>query len=112
VNDGDYLYIWNGWSDGRTEFRNESMSGLTFKAMANADDPKARSRADFFLHRTRQELYDLRKDPDCLHNLLDEPGDKWTARTSAMTKALWHWMKEANDPELELFQQQVELALD
>ena len=112
VNDGDYLYIWNGWSDGETEFRNESMSGLTFKAMANADDPAARARADFFLHRTRQELYDLRKDPDCLHNLLDEPGDKWTPRTSAMTKALWHWMKDVDDPELALFQQQIELALD
>lgn len=112
VNDGDYLYIWNGWSDGKTQFRNESMSGLTFKAMKNAEDPKIRARADFYLHRTRQELYDLRKDPDCLNNLLDAPGDKWTSRTSAMTKALWHWMKDVGDPELELFEEQIELALD
>ena len=112
VNDGDYLYIWNGWSDGETQFRNESMSGLTFKAMANAEDPEARARADFFLHRTREELYDLRKDPNCLNNLLDEPGGKYSGRTSAMTKSLWHWMKGVDDLELELFQQQVELALD
>jgi hypothetical protein len=29
-----------------------------------------------------------------------------------MTKALWHWMKDVDDPDLELFQNQVELALD
>ncbi|MCH7226117.1 sulfatase [Haloferula sp. A504] len=112
VNDGDYLYIWNGWSDGETQFRNESMSGLTFKAMNNADDPAIRARADFYLHRTREELYDIRKDPDCLHNLLDEPGGKYSGQTSAMTKALWHWMKKVDDPELETFEDQVELALD
>ena len=112
VNDGDFLYIWNGWSDGKTQFRNESMSGLTFKAMTNADDPKVRARADFYLHRTREELYDLRKDPDCLNNLLNEPGGKQSGRVSAMTKALWHWMKEVDDPDLKLFQDQVELALD
>ena len=112
VNDGDFLYIWNGWSDGETQFRNESMSGLTFKAMANSDEPAARERADYFLHRTREELYDIRKDPNCLHNLLDEPGGKWNPRASAMTKALWHWMKDVDDLEIELFEEQVELALD
>ncbi len=112
INNGDFLYIWNGWSDGKTQFRNESMSGLTFKAMKNAKDPKVRARADFYLHRTREELYDLRKDPDCLTNLLDKLGDNQSNRVSAMTKALWHWMKDVDDPDLELFQNQVELALD
>ena len=88
------------------------MSGLTFKAMKNADDPKIRARADFYLHRTREELYDLRKDPYCLKNLLDEPGGKQSGRVSAMTKSLWHWMKDVDDPDLKLFQDQVELALD
>lgn len=112
VNDGDFLYIWNGWSDGKTQFRNESMSGLTFKAMKNSDDPKARARADFYLHRTREELYDLSKDPDCLKNLLAERRGEQSGRVSVMTKALWHWMKEVNDPDLKLFQNQVEIALD
>ncbi|MDB4418501.1 hypothetical protein N9262_04520, partial [Akkermansiaceae bacterium] len=112
INNGDFLYIWNGWSDGKTQFRNESMSGLTFKAMKNAKDPKVRARADFYLHRTREELYDLRKDPDCLKNLLDKPSDNQSGQVSAMTKALWHWMKDVDDPDLELFQKQVELALD
>jgi N-sulfoglucosamine sulfohydrolase len=110
VNDGDYLYIWNGWSDGKTQFRNESMSGLTFKTMKNADDPKIRARADFYLHRTREELYNLKEDPDCLENLLDEPGSEHAGRVSAMTKDLWNWMKEVNDPDLELFQNQVKLG--
>jgi hypothetical protein len=29
-----------------------------------------------------------------------------------MTKSLWHWMKDVDDPDLKLFQDQVELALD
>ncbi|MBK1827294.1 sulfatase family protein [Haloferula rosea] len=112
INDGDYLYIWNGWSDGETAFRNESMSGFTFKAMKESDNPADRERAKFFEYRCTEELYDLRKDPDCLHNLLNEPGGGWNSRASAMTKALWHWMKDTEDPQIKLFQSQVELALD
>jgi hypothetical protein len=75
INDGDYLYIWNGWSDGKTQFRNESMSGLTFKAMKNANDPKIRARADFYLHRTRRGTLQPQRGPRlprelCLMNLM------------------------------------------
>jgi N-sulfoglucosamine sulfohydrolase len=80
--------------------------------MKHADDPRIRARADFYIHRCPQELYDLRTDPDCLHNLLDEPGDRWTPRVRAMRRQLWQWMKATDDPELETFEAQVDLALD
>jgi N-sulfoglucosamine sulfohydrolase len=114
VNDGDYLYIWNGWADGKTNFRNESMSGLTYKAMKAAakDDPAIAARVSLYDNRVREELYDIRTDPFCLHNLIGGDGNKFGGRTSAMTKALWHQMKATNDPQLENFQSQVELALD
>ncbi|MCB1130635.1 MAG: sulfatase [Verrucomicrobiae bacterium] len=112
VNDGEFLYIWNGWADGKTEFRNESMSGLTFQAMKNSGDPAIRARAGFYLHRCREELYQIRNDPDCLHNLLGGTDGTWKPRASAMTKMLWHWMKDVGDPELKNFEAQVDLALD
>lgn len=114
VNDGEFLYIWNGWSDGEYNFRNESMSGLTFKAMQKAaeTDPAIAKRVEFLVHRVTEELYDIRKDPDCLNNLLATPNDKFSPRSSAMSKALWHQMKATSDPQLESFQSQVELALD
>lgn len=114
INDGDFLYIWNGWSDGKYAFRNESMSGLSFKAMQKAAEtnPAIAARVELLVHRVTEELYDIRKDPDCLHNLIAKPNDQFTPRSSAMSKALWHQMKQTNDPMLEKFQEQVELALD
>lgn len=112
INNGDHLYIWNGWADGKTYFQNESMSGLTYKAMQAAakTDPAIAARVKLYDHRVPQELYDLRTDPDCLHNLIAAPNTGGI--TSAMTKALWHQMKQTNDPQLKKFQSQVELALD
>ena len=53
-------------------------------------------------------------DPDVMAKTvaLAKKGGVGQPRRSAMTKALWHWMKETGDPELEKFQKQVELALD
>jgi len=112
LNDGKFLYIWNGWSDGETVFKNESQAGLSFKAMKNAEDPAIQNRTRFFQYRCTEELYDLRTDPDCLTNLIPKPNDEWSPRASAMTKAMWHWMKDTTDPQLKSFQAQVELALD
>ena len=108
----DLIYLCFPNNPTGTVATREQLKAWVDYAKAHAEDPEARARADFFLHRTREELYDLRKDPNCLNNLLDEPGGKYSGRTSAMTKSLWHWMKGVDDLELELFQQQVELALD
>ena len=114
VQDADFLYIWNGWADGKTVFKNESQNGRTMKAMRQAGelDPKIQARVQDFLYRTVEELYDLNSDPACLNNLLKDPANAPGGRTSAMTKRLWHWMKRTNDPQRKLFESQVELALD
>ena len=114
VQDEQYLYIWNGWADGTSQFRNESQSGRTWRAMVNAakTDPAIAQRVNFYTYRTTEEMYDLKADPNCLNNLLKEPNDQYSPRASAMTKRLWHWMRDTNDPQRRLFEQQVELALD
>ena len=47
----DYRYIWNGWHDGKTSFRNESLSGLSWEAMTAAakSDPVLAKRVAFYL---------------------------------------------------------------
>jgi len=68
-----YGLIWNGWHDGKTTFKNESMSGLTWKAMAKAaeSDPALAKRVKHYLYRAPFEFYDYGKDPDALKNLID-----------------------------------------
>lgn len=105
VQDSRFAYIFNAWSDGKTVFRNESQSGLTFAAMQQAarSDPRIAERVRFFLYRTPEELYDLRNDPYCLRNLISDQSYRQAA--SQMRAHLLAWMKQTADPLLARFQQ-------
>jgi N-sulfoglucosamine sulfohydrolase len=93
-------YIFNPWSDGKRVFRNESQSGLTFKAMQAAapTDPKIAQRVRLFQYRVLEEFYDFENDPDALHNLIDEP--KYRKEIDKMRSELLEWMKRTGDPAL------------
>ncbi|WP_168121507.1 sulfatase [Paenibacillus sp. HB172176] len=104
----EFGYIYNGWSDGETVFKNESQSGLTFQAMVEAakEDEQIEQRVKFFQYRAREELYDFRKDRHALMNLaevsdyesvimklkqgmltkMEEVGDRWTDSFSVEMK--------------------------
>jgi N-sulfoglucosamine sulfohydrolase len=99
-----YGFIWNGWSDGKTTFRNESMSGLTWRALANAavQDPELAKRAKHYLYRTPMEFYDYEKDPDALHNLIDDSCHQEMITTHL--EKLQQLMKQTCDPQLPNFQ--------
>lgn len=73
VQDRRYGYIWNAWSDGTTEYAAENMQGLSWPAMAASGNHHLAERASFYRLRTPEEFYDLRTDPDALHNLVDHP---------------------------------------
>jgi N-sulfoglucosamine sulfohydrolase len=94
-------YIFNPWSDGERVFKNESQSGLTFKAMRAAakTDPKIAARVRLFQYRVVEEFYDFANDPDALHNLSDYA--RYKKELDKMRKELLKWMKHTNDPALE-----------
>jgi len=71
-------YIFNTWSNGKLAFRNESMAGLTFNAMKEeaAKDPVLEARVEMFLHRRREEFYDLRSDPHERRDRFADPACK------------------------------------
>ena len=99
-----FAYIFNPWSDGERIFRNESQSGLTFKAMQAAvkTDPEIAARVRLFQYRLVQEFYDVANDPDALHNLIDDP--KYEKEIEKMRSELLEWMKRTNDPALQALQ--------
>ena len=99
-----YGLIWNGWHDGETTFKNESMSGLTWKAMAKAaqNDPALAKRVKHYLYRVPFEFYDYGNDPDALNNLIDdEEHAEWVDRYGA---ELLKVMKKTKDHETGRFQ--------
>ncbi len=98
-----YGYIFNAWANDKREFKNESQAGRTFKAMRQASktDSSIARRVDFFLHRMVEEFYDFQKDPDALHNLINDPDYK--NEIKKFQTALEKWMRENGDGALEAF---------
>ena len=96
----DYRYIWNGWHDGKTNFRNESLSGLSWKSMTTAaeSDPALAKRVAFYSHRVPHEFYHTKSDPDSLNNLIDQA--EHSPRINEMQKLLHKHMKDTGDPQL------------
>lgn len=98
VQNREYLYIINEWSDGKTVFQNESKSGLSFPSMVEAGktDPAIQARVDFYNHRTREEFYNLMEDPDALNNLSGDPDMK--KEIGKFRKVLMKHLRSTDDP--------------
>lgn len=75
VQDKNFGYIYNFWSDGELNMSGDATGGLTWKAMVKAakDDPAIAKRVELYKHRMPEEFFDLRNDPDALKNLIDDP---------------------------------------
>jgi N-sulfoglucosamine sulfohydrolase len=103
VQNANYGYIYNPFSDGKYWYRNNN-EGKTMAAMNKAakDDPAIAARIDLFRHRVPEEFYNLEKDPNCLINLIDDP--KHAAALKALQTLMVVQMKKTQDPMLPAFQ--------
>ena len=103
VQTADYGYIWNPFADGVYRYRNNN-EGLSMRAMEKAaqSDPQIAARVQLFRYRVSEELYDLRRDPDCLHNLIEEPRVSEPLRT--LRAKLRSQMAASDDPMLPAFE--------
>lgn len=103
VQDKRFGYIFSPWADGKFWYRNNN-EGLTMKAMVEAatSDPAVAERVKMFRYRASEELYDLRKDPDCINNLVGNAdfADELNRRRNQLRK----WMIESGDPLLPAFE--------
>ncbi|QDV23527.1 sulfatase family protein [Aureliella helgolandensis] len=102
VQNDQFGYIYNPFSDGDYWYRNNN-EGQTMAAMNQAaqTDPTLAARIDLFRHRVPEEFYDLRNDPDCLHNLIDDPDQ--AESVNALRDKLVEQMKSTEDPMLAAF---------
>ncbi len=102
VQNGQYGYIYNPFSDGKHWYRNNN-EGKTMAAMqvAAKTDVEIAARIKLFRYRVPEELYDLEHDPDCLHNLIDRPNHQGTI--DALQDQLVTHMKRTSDPMLKAF---------
>lgn len=103
VQTANFGYIFNPFSDGKYWYRNNN-EGKTMAAMNEAakTDPAIQARVDLFRYRVLEELYDLKSDPDCLHNLIDDPAHAET-RAELQEKLVGQMQKTA-DPMLAAFE--------
>lgn len=99
-------YIWNAWSDGKKNYHAENMSGLTWKSMlaAAATSPTIKDRTDFYLHRVREEFYDMTDDDRCeRNNLIDDPARQ--GEIEGLRQDLLKLLRRTGDPLAEAFAQ-------
>jgi len=93
-------YIFNPWSDGEREFRNESQNGRSWKAMKEAEEnnPDLAARNRLFTHRVLEEFYDFENDPHALNNLIGDP--EYADEVEKLRYSLEEWMANVDDPAL------------
>lgn len=105
IHDAQYCYIYNAWSDGNTVFRNCSWAGMAFKSMIeeSESDEFIKQRLEFFKYRTIEELYDVKNDPDGLHNLLNDKNYEQVVQR--YRTYMQQWMESLNSSALEVFKQ-------
>jgi N-sulfoglucosamine sulfohydrolase len=91
-------YIFNAWSDGQSVFRNESQSGLAFRAMQTAAKKNAdiAARVKLFEYRVPEEFYNYTSDPAALHNLIDDKNQR--ERIAGFRQSMRARMKKIDDP--------------
>jgi N-sulfoglucosamine sulfohydrolase len=102
VQNKNFGYIYNPFSDGKYWYRNNN-EGKTMAAMnqAASTDPAIQARVDLFRYRVPEEFYNLKNDPDCLHNLIDNPAHAEELKT--LQTELVAQMKKTGDPMLAAF---------
>ena len=110
VQNGHYGYIYNPFSDGKHWYRNNN-EGKTMEAMnvAAKTDATIAARIELFRYRVPEELYDLRQDPDCLHNLIDHTDHQSTV--ASLQSQLVSHMTRTNDPMLKAFHNRTNRAV-
>jgi N-sulfoglucosamine sulfohydrolase len=107
VQNRKFGYIYNAWSDQETVFKNESQSGLSFKAMRAAaqNDEWIASRVQLFEYRVKEEWYDIENDPDALNNRIHDPEHQ--AEIQSFRNKLMTYMDSTNDPVAHQFRQEI-----
>ena len=99
-----FLYVFNPWSNGKRTMFSATYSTNTYKRMVQLGEKDARiaHRIHLLNYRVLEEFYDVRNDPDCLVNLIDDPA--YQAEIEKFRGMLEEWLRKLDDPMLAVFQ--------
>jgi N-sulfoglucosamine sulfohydrolase len=103
IQDEDYAYMYNQWSDGKNKYL--MGGGISGHGMKNSRKPEIQDRVRMILYRVPEELYDLRADPHCLDNLIDDASHRQVR--DEMRGRLADWMEKTDDPALPSFKKRM-----
>ncbi|QZT36481.1 sulfatase [Halosquirtibacter xylanolyticus] len=101
IQDKSYGYIFNPWSDGKRTYHNAN-EGKVLQAMKESVEMLHQKRVDLFRYRAVEEFYDLKSDPDCLNNLIDNP--RFAKQVRQYRDKMRKTMKRTNDPLISSFE--------
>ncbi|MCP4313557.1 MAG: sulfatase [Bacteroidetes bacterium] len=103
IQNEDFGYIYNFWSDQQLEIRGDATGGLTWRAMIQAaeTDPEIAKRVELFKYRVPEEFYNFKEDPDGLNNLANDPA--YADELNEFREKMLEMMKKYNDPAYEAF---------
>ena len=107
MQNGQFGYIFNAWSDGVSTFRNESMTGLTFQAMETAGekDEETARRVQFFTKRCLEEFYDFSVASDAMCNLIEEL--EYQEKIRGFREGMKRYMEDTEDPLMASYEKMV-----
>jgi N-sulfoglucosamine sulfohydrolase len=96
-----FIYIFSPWSRKGAGYRNNN-EGDTMKAMQAAakNDAAIAERVRMFRDREIEEFYDLKNDPGCLDNLIENP--EFASEVEAYRQRMKTWMEQTGDPALKM----------
>lgn len=105
VVDRESLFVFNPWHNGKPVYSTSSLGGSTFRSMLDLakSDPEWAARCDLILTRVPEEFFDLRSDPWCRVNLIDDPD--YQPQIDRMKAMLSQHLSESDDPMREVFEE-------
>lgn len=103
IQNEEFGYIYNFWSDHKQEIRGDATGGLTWRAMIKAaeTDPEIAKRVELFKYRVPEEFYYFKEDPDGLNNLAGDPA--YAGELNVFREKMLEMMKKYNDPAYEAY---------
>ena len=105
VHTKQFGYLFNPWVNGSREFATATRGTITYRTMKKLapQDETIAARLALFERGVPEEFYDYERDPDALHNLIDDP--QWQDEIARHRQLLHDWMVRTGDHALEAFEQ-------
>lgn len=103
LQDTQSMFVFNPWHNGKPVYATSSMGGSIFKTMLKLGktDPEWATRSEYLLTRVPAEFFDLRSDPHCLKNLIDDP--EYQEQIKAFRGRIARHLRRTEDPMSEVF---------